>query len=301
MDQADKPVSKLKVARTWLLLLGTIIFLVVFLGMHLRSRLSTAEQTPDLANSVGSLLIGGFNLAAGVIGYLIVVSTNALTFDLSKPAWNRVKVRIYVANILVTVLVGLGLGFILSAFLSPVLVLLGFDSGLANILPLFGMLGLLQAIQLWVLIWSPMERRFIASRLRSQGITDVQLQSGFAVGLSNPASGTRKRFAAIEEDMGVLWVGPEFLTYRGDSEQLDIGRDQLVRMERRADTRSSTMLSGIAHIILHVRQADGSVREIRLHTEGLRTMGQKRRAMDLLADRIADWQSNAAPHPVTAA
>jgi hypothetical protein len=41
--------------------------------------------------------------------------------------------------------------------------------------------------------------------------------------------------------------------------------------------------------ILHVKLADGSVRQIRLHTEGHWTMGRKRKAMDALADAIARW------------
>jgi hypothetical protein len=146
-----------------------------------------------------------------------------------------------------------------------------------------------QLVQLWVLIWSPLEKRIITQRLAALGITPAQLQSAALVGLSNPASGLVKRFAAIEEDMGALWVGPDRLIYRGDNEQFDITREQLVQMERKADNRSTSVLGGIAHIILHVKLADGSVRQIRLHTEGHWTMGQKRKAMDALADAIARW------------
>jgi hypothetical protein len=146
-----------------------------------------------------------------------------------------------------------------------------------------------QLVQLWVLIWSPLEKRIITQRLAALGITPAQLQSAALVGLSNPASGLAKRFAAIEEDMGALWVGPDRLIYRGDNEQFDITREQLVQMERKADNRSTSVLGGIAHIILHVKLADGSVRQIRLHTEGHWTMGQKRKAMDALADAIVRW------------
>jgi hypothetical protein len=89
--------------------------------------------------------------------------------------------------------------------------------------------------------------------------------------------------------MGALWVGPEQLIYWGDGEQFSIPRGQIVEIERKADNRSTTMLAGIAHVILHVRLPDGSVRQIRLHVEGLATMGQKRRTMDALADAISHW------------
>ena len=100
-----------------------------------------------------------------------------------------------------------------------------------------------------------------------------------------------KRFAAIEEDMGALWVVPDLLMYRGDSEQFDLTREQLVQMERKADTRSTSVLGGIAHVILHARLPDNSIRQIRLHTEGHWTMGGKRKAMDALAEAIARWQA----------
>jgi hypothetical protein len=47
----------------------------------------------------------------------------------------------------------------------------------------------------------------------------------------------------------------------------------------------------IAAVILRVRQADGSERQIRLHTEGLWTLSQKRRAMDKLAAAIEQWHT----------
>jgi hypothetical protein len=298
MEQTNRPVSRVKVVRTWLLLVGAIFFWLVFWVWHYQGRLPTEESAPDLAQFIFGLFVGIFFLGVGMVSYLIAVFTNCLTFDLSKPAWGRVKTKKYVANIFVTVLLGLGMGFVLSAFLTPVLILLGINSGLAIMLPVMGMVGLLQVIQLWVLMWTPLEKRFITSRLVAQGISDAQLQTGIPVGLSNPASGTLKRFGAIEEDMGELWVGPDQLVYRGDSEQLTITRDQLTRMERKEDTRSTTMLSGMAHVVLHIRQGDGSERLIRLHTEGLWTMGQKRRAMDRLADLIAKWHSGATPPPL---
>jgi hypothetical protein len=91
--------------------------------------------------------------------------------------------------------------------------------------------------------------------------------------------------------MGALWVVPDFLMYRGDSEQFDLTRGQVVQIERKADNRSTSVLGGIAHVILHARLPDNSIRQIRLHTEGHWTMGGKRKAMDALAEAIARWQT----------
>jgi hypothetical protein len=227
----------------------------------------------------------------GTGSYLSVIFSECFTFNYNQPVWKAVKTKQFFVNIVVTVLVALGAGFVLSAFTSPVLIGLGLDAGMANMLPVMLMVVGVQIVQLWVLIWSPVERRIITKRLAALGITPAQLQSAALVGLLNPASGAVKRFAAIEEDMGALWVGPDLLMYRGDQEQFDLTREQLAQMERKADNRSTSVLGGIAHVILHVRRPDGSLRQIRLHTEGRWTMGQKREAMDALAEAIARWQA----------
>jgi hypothetical protein len=290
METTDKRPSKLRIALMWLLMLGVILFWVVF-WMWRNHRAPAPEEPPaNMVHSVISLFVGGFFLVVGALSYLAVIFTGCFTFNYKHPVWPAVKTKQFFANIIVTVLLALGTGFTLAAFLAPVLALLGLDAGLANMLPVMLMIVGVQVLQLWVLIWSPVERRIITQRLAALGITPAQLKSAALIGLSNPASGFGKRFAAIEEDLGALWVGSEQLVYWGDTEQFGITREQLVQLERRADNRSTTVLGGIAHIILHVKLPDGSLRQIRLHTEGHWTMGQKRQAMDALAEAITRWQ-----------
>jgi hypothetical protein len=273
----------------WLLTVGVIVFWVVFWLWRNHGQTPVEGPAGVIGYSVFSLFVGGFFLVAGVMSYLAVIFSGCFTFSYKRPVWQAAKTKQFFVNIIVTVLLALGAGFMFSAFLGPVLTLLGLDAGLANLLPVMLMIGGVQILQLWVLIWSPLEKRIITQRLAALGILPAQLQSAALVGLSNPASGLVKRFAAIEEDMGALWVGPDLLIYRGDNEQFDITREQLVQMERKADNRSTSVLGGIAHVILHVKLPDGSIRQIRLHTEGHWTMGQKRKAMDALADAIARW------------
>jgi hypothetical protein len=135
----------------------------------------------------------------------------------------------------------------------------------------------------------------ITKRLLAQNITPAQLNSAVLVGISDPTRSSFRKFGAIEEDIGAMWIGPDQLVYWGDNERFSIAREQLAQMERKSDTGSTTMLVGIAHAVLHVKLPDGGVRQIRLHTEGVWTMGQKRRTMDVLADSIVRWQSCAAP------
>ncbi len=289
MEPADKAPSKLRVVLMWLLMPGVILFWVVFWLWKNHGHTAADDSAPGMVASVLSLFFGGFFLVAGVAAYLAAVFSGCFCFSYRRPVWQGAKVRLFLVNIVVTVLLGLGLGFVLAAFAKPVLLMAGIDTGLASMLPVMLMIGGIQMVQLWVLIWSPMERRLIVSRLKALGIQPAQLQNAFLVGLSDPASGLAKRFASIEEDMGALWVGPEQLIYWGDGEQFSIQREQIVEIERKADHRSTAMLAGIAHVILHVRLPDGSVRQIRLHVEGLATMGQKRRTMDALAEAINQW------------
>ena len=290
---ASKP-SKLRIVLMWLLMLGVILFWVVFWAWHNHGRATADESDHQIVASVLSLIIGGFFLCCGIVAYAVAVFTGCLNFNYQRPVWPGTKVRLYLANIAVAVLLGLGLGFILSAFIKPTLLATGMDPGLANILPVMVMVAGIQIFQLWVLIWAPMERRLIVKRLAALGIQREQLQNAFLVGLSDPASGFARRFGSIEEDMGALWVGPDQLIYWGDGEQFSIQREQIVQIERKADNRSTTMLAGIAHVILQVALPNGAVRTIRLHVEGLPTMGQKRRVMDTLAMAINQWHTGAA-------
>lgn len=295
MEPTDQRPSRLRVGLMWLLMVAVIVIFAVLAFWWNRGRVpaeAPAEEPAGIiAHSLFFLVIGGFFLVAGAAAYLAVIFTGCFTFDYRRPVWAAVKAKQFVVNIVVTVALALGLGFALAAFLAPVLTAAGLDAGLANLLPVMLMVVGLQVLQLWVLMWSPVEKHIITRRLAAQGITSAQLQSATLVGLSNPASGMAKRFAAIEEDMGALWVVPDLLMYRGDSEQFDLTREQLVQMERKADTRSTSVLGGIAHVILHARLPDNSIRQIRLHTEGHWTMGGKRKAMDALAEAIARWQA----------
>lgn len=295
MEPAIKPPSKLRVALMWLMMLGFILFWVVFWIWKNHGH-APAEAAPEdsgtaIAHVIVSLFAGGFFLVCGAAGYLVTIFTGCFTFNLQRPAWVAAKRKLYFVNIVVTVLLALGLGFILAAFVTPVLVALGLDKGLALMGPVMLMVAAVQVVELWVLIWMPVETYIIRKRLAVLGLTTEHLQTAVLVGLSNPASTYSKRFGRIEEDVGALWISPERLAYRGDSEQFDLSREQITSIEQKADNRSTSVLAGMAHVILHVNLPDGGTRQIRLHTEGLWTMGQRKRKMDELAVAINQWHA----------
>jgi hypothetical protein len=296
MEQG-KPVSKSRVALTWIMMVGLIFAISTFFFFFGHNSVAPPPEetgTPaanPVVHAVVFLFFGIVGLVAGVAGYFIVIGTVCFTFDYSRPVWDTVKVKQFIFNIIVVVAFGSGLGMMVAAVLAPVLTGMGLQGTQADLFPVLAVLIVIQLMQLWVLVWSPVEKRLIVKRLGALGITPEQLQGATLVGLSDPASGITRRFGAIEEDMGALWVAPDRLAFRGDREQFDLTREQIAQVERRADNRSATVLAGIAHVILHVRLPIGTVRQIRLHVEGLWTMGQKRRAMNALAEAIDRWHA----------
>jgi hypothetical protein len=301
MKSGKTSAPKIKVVLTWLALLTflTAVFVFWTWWMGLRHSSRPADSEPTVVFSIVMVFIGFLFLGAGVAGYVAALFTNCLTFNLSAPAWIELKVKLYFANIFIPLAGALGFGFMLSAFLSPVLVKAGLNPSFANIIPVMGMVFILQIAQLWILIWGPLEKRFILKRLAALGLTPAQLAGAFLVGLSNPQRSSFKKFGTVEEDVGALWVGPDQLIYYGDGEQFGLTRSQVTQIERKSDSGSTSMLGGIAHVVLHVVQADGSVRQIRLHNEGLLTMGQKRVAMEQLAEAIENWHGNKGDSPAT--
>jgi len=294
MDHTKK-VSTWQVARKWMLMVAIMlgICLLAFIWLSLMpSEPSPGGDESQADNPVIDGIIftclGVVTLGIGVAGYLIAIFTDCFTFNFNKPVWNAVRRKNHFLNILVVAPLSLGPGLMFAAFLAPLLRDLGLSLGQAVLLPVLVFLVGSQIVLLWIHIWAPVRVRMIRKRLAAMGITKEQLQGAILVGLSNPAR--RKRpFGVIQEDMGAMWLASDRMSFRGDVEQFDLARGQIAGIERQEDKRSGTMLAGIAHVILHVRLADGSIRLIRLHVEGQWTMGEKRRAMDGLAYAIHHW------------
>jgi hypothetical protein len=298
MQQTKKPVSRFKVFLMWFLLIGNLVFWIAFwTWRHGNSPQAApaAEPGSGIFRAVFLFVIGGFFLAAGTGSYLVILATTCLTFDFSIPVFSAYKAKQYLAKIVVPTLISLGIGFMLSVVLEPVLRSVGVTGELAFVLPLFLALIPLQIAQMWISIWVPVIKKLIAKRLAGRGINASQLQSGILMGISDPGKSSFKKMTLIEDDIGALWITPDQLIYWGDTDQFAVSRDQLIQLERRADAGSTAMLAGTAHIILHVQQPDGTLRQIRLHTEGHWTLGQNRKATDTLAETIAGWHGAARP------
>lgn len=295
-----------KSGSVWKAILGWLLVLVMtfgIIGLWLWSESRKQRLVPESEHGPGfSIFLFAFGilcLVAGVVAYFIVLRTNCFLSDFSRPMWNEMKSRIYLANIFVPLLVMMGIGFMLSVFLTPKLRQHGVSESLAFFIPVMGCLAAMQVVLVWFVIWSPMEKSFIRKRLLARGISETQLQTGMYIGLSNPEKSSMKKFGSVEEDMGMLWFDPGQLTYWGDGEAFTIQHYELVDVERQVDGASTTALSGTAHVILRVRRANGSERRLRLHSEGVSTLGGKRVAMNQLAENIAAWRAAAPPLPTS--
>src|SRR6266481_6343077 len=121
MQNPHQPPSKIRRILMWTLLVGNLIFWTVFWIWRERGRVPATSSEPHLLDVVLFVLIGGFFLVVGVGSYILCVFTVCLTFDFTRPIWSVVKAKLFLANILVPVAAGLGVGFGFSAFLTPVL------------------------------------------------------------------------------------------------------------------------------------------------------------------------------------
>ena len=287
-----KPLVKSKVALGWAILVINIVVWTV-LGFWCASKRAQVggDVSFGIGFSIGMVVIGGFFVMAGAVGYFIVLFTEAGTFNYAQPVWKGFKVRLYLANIFVPLSAMLGVGFILCAVVTPFLANFGLSGPAAYMAPVLGAVVILQLVLIWVRVWTPLTKRLINKRLRARGLNDLQLAGGMLIGISDPSRSSFKKFGAVEDDVGMLWLHPDQLIYWGDNDQFSVRLEQLLEIERSMDTGGTSSLSGTIHVILRVAQADGTERRIRLHTEGNWTLGAARAKMEELAQRVEAWRT----------
>jgi hypothetical protein len=153
----------------------------------------------------------------------------------------------------------------------------------------FGPFILLQFFSTWLSLWSGVMRSLTTRRLTHLGIPPAALFAGVYVGTSDPSKNSFRKLSLVEEDLGVLWLNPGGLSYRGDSTAWDIPRDHVVGVERRADAGSVSAYFGAVAVILRYLDPAGHERRIRLHAAGGWTMTATARRQNELADRLRMW------------
>ena len=300
-NDKGKPLSGIKSLGGWVLLV------VISLGsFFITSALMRGNRQPEQSDvsfvllAIGSIVLGGMAFFAAVAGYVIVLLTNCLTFNFTRPIWGTgLKARLYIANILVTTALLLGVGGIGCAIVGPIVSgitgLPGHLTFLACFLLIFipGQLALT-----WFQLWTPLLRSLVLKRMAALGVSPEQVGTGIFAGISDPSVSSMKKFSMVEDDIGMLWIMPDSLYFQGDGHQLEIGRSQLLEIEREVDRGSISAYVGAVHIILSWQTPDGVRHRKRLHVENSWTLIQQAKMLDGLAHGLEEWK-NASPPPTS--
>jgi hypothetical protein len=296
--------SSLKQLSPFRKMLGILLILVVMIvslfvglmaagGPFWRDSVRSSNLGHVGRSAIGFSLVTGLlsiaALLAGVALYAVVVVTRMFIFDLRRPVWPSVKVRWFLANILVPLPIMLGVSGLVAAIGSPLLVSLGMAYGTAFLVLILVPLILLQLFSIWFRIWTPLVSRLIRGRLRALGVEPVRIDRGILLGISDP-SFTSMGKGLIEDDVGMLWIEPDELVYEGDNDQFRIRREQCLSIERVADAAATSAYFGNVNIILTIAEDGAGPRRVRLHPESSMTMTSIARASDRLADELERWK-----------
>ena len=248
-----------------------------------------------VGRDMGAVFLGLGNRFAGAICIVLAVAvyggmyvTNGLTFGYKYPVWNDHKKVVYLAQIAVLALMTIGGGFLLAG---------PFPSGeeMAGTPPwripaaFFGAFVFFQFLLYYVCLWTPVLLRVIRRRLAAKGVSPEDLERGIYMGISDPAKSSLKKMTMVEEDIGMLWLTPEAIVYRGDADDLRVEPAQFLGMTRKADAGSISALAGNVPVLIRFSLGDGKERSVRLHPEKTWTLGQAKAACNALAAAIEQW------------
>ncbi|MCD4700981.1 MAG: hypothetical protein K8S24_03900 [Candidatus Aegiribacteria sp.] len=281
---------------------GFLLIILVLIGFFLLGGkliglFTSHEPVPDIFRVTGHLvnvlLAAAFGaLAAAAVVYVTVLLTNCFTFDFNIPFFSKFKKKLYLISIAVFLGLSLSMGFFVSVPVTPILVRLGIPGPLPFIIPILISLIVVQLILIWVNIWAPLDRMILSKRMTLLGIDPASLGKGTLVGISDPARSSFKKLTLVEDDVGVLWIEPAQLVYRGDTENFVLKRDNIISVECKADAGSMASYAGAVFPILHYRNTDGNESTIRLHAWGCWSLSGLSKSLRLLSSKLESWHSS---------
>ena len=299
---APKTLSPLKRFFGFLMLLAVIV-VAGALGVWMRLREgspgpSAVAAAPLVAHVIVAVM-GAIGLVFGALVYALLVATRCFTFDFSTPVYRPLKARLWLANLVVGLFVTIGFGLMMAPALALALAPL-LPPGVVGLLAFFLPLVVLQFVLAWLNLWSPVELALIRRRQEALGVAPEVQAQGLFVGVSDPSRSSWKKFGRIEEDLGILWLHPAALIYRGDATGWDLPAPGVVAVERSADSGATSSYFGASGVVLRTVDAYGRESRIRLHPQGAWTLTGQARRLDELAERLQAWKDEAAAHAAPA-
>lgn len=248
-----------------------------------------AEGMTLLAEVLGSLVLGALLGGIAAAFYLAFVSTGGFTSSYAKPVFRKVKPRLFVAQIVLSALLLFSVGLLLNGALAVLFRVAGIGASSWIVAMVVSMVAVNVAL-VRLHAWAPLETRLAARRLQAMGVPAADVARGLCLGISNPADGGWTK-SALEDDIGLFWLEPERLVYKGDQESFEVPRERLLDVERVVVASSTSAYSGNRHIVLRFTTDSGQERRVRLHTEGCWTPGRVVKATNELADRLNAWRN----------
>lgn len=279
-------------------LIGLLGLVAVILGsMGFGLWLSGGPRpAPPAASPLGvlpMLLLATLMLVLGGALYALVLISSGFTFRFDRPILPGYAQRRRIYNLFLGVfpaaafanLCAPGLLPMLSRFLRDHLTLPA-----AFFLPFI----VAQFLFVWLDLHAPVEAGLVHERLRALGLPPEVLRRGYRVGISDATKKKSGRAGMCEDDIGMLWLDPQRLVYRGDSQAFDIRPEQLLSIERRSHPREVGSYWGVLHILLRFTQDDGRELQYFLHAQGCWTLSGGGRFLDDLHEHLTSWQLSAA-------
>jgi len=279
------------------LLIIIVLIASFLLGIKLIGMFSSHEPVPEsflaagsFFNSTIAIVLSAIALTAAVVAYAVTFLTSCFTFDFNKPFFASFKKKLYLINIAVGLGLSLAIGFIISVPITPILIHHGLPEPLPFIIPILASLICVQLTMVWINIWAPLNRAVVRKRAIVLGVAPPDLAKGVLVGVSDPGKSSFKKLTLVEDDVGVLWIEPDRLVYRGDTENFVLKREDMISVKCKADAGSMASYAGAAYPILQYRSSDGSEQSIRLHSWGSWSLGELSKSLRLITSKLKSWQ-----------
>ncbi len=275
---------------------GLLLFVLVVMGgiasgfwmaqqMH-RGVPSPAEEQGAVPEGIYAMLGSGI-LFLGLVGYMLVLATNAFTFNFQQPFVGSHAAKMRLINIFVGIAILGGLAMIISPIVARLLRGIVPESMLMMVAVFVPFIAL-QAFTFWFDMFSPVGTNLIRKRMRAMGFSPEHIASGVPIGISDP--GSTRKFGLVEDDLGMMWFTPQMLMYRGDGRWFDIQRQHLLAVERQATSRSTAAYFGAVHVVIRYVDVDGTQKALMLHPENSWTASGAARELNELARKLEEWR-----------